>query len=368
MRLPLSNQGARFAAGLWLLQGFIGAGSAVAAVAFAVRALTTTPSPCEAGTVGGLGLTAAFAGIAWLTGHDALPGWRAAARAREAPGFVTLERDRMVVVVPGLLSAPVSIEREWIDGVVELSRRESIHDNGRLSLSFATITTKVVFKQPIGLRSAVSVPQIPRMPVAGPPGPSTPVDGLVLDFVDPPAAVRHIREWLSASDGREDVPPPPGPAPPRSRGMATWLVPLALMIGGIATLLLDTPRGPECPQARTDASVTMVVLPASTAAVGPFGTLDPATHTLTVELEVTPAASASVVSVYFVEALGSGGARWPILPHGGAGQCAIAAGVARCTVTPELVGPLPDRWVLVADGAHVDTRIEVDLRWEPDVG
>jgi hypothetical protein len=142
----------------------------------------------------------------------------------------------MIIDVPGLLLRPEVIEREWVAGLVHLRRSESISSRARLSLSLNTIPTGIDLRQPIGLRSAASVPQLPYVAVTRPPNAHTPVDGVVVDFVDPAKAELEIDLWLAATPARAKVPSPslPTPRPPR-------------LVAGLAVLWLEIPKGPRCP-------------------------------------------------------------------------------------------------------------------------
>jgi hypothetical protein len=92
------------------------------ALYFAVAAVVTTPSPCEAGALGGFGLATAFPGRAMLVGLPARRGLPAAAASKRRPGSVRIEDEVLIVDVPGLLREPQRIDRSWVAAVVGTQR------------------------------------------------------------------------------------------------------------------------------------------------------------------------------------------------------------------------------------------------------
>ena len=247
MELRLSDRGAGVAFSVWLFFAVLSAFLIIMALYFALAAVVTTPSPCEAGTLGGLGLAAAFFGGAMLSGLPARRGLPAAAASKRRPGSVRIDDDALIVDVPGLLREPQRIDRSWVAEVVETASELSTGGVARMTLSVRASAAGVALSIPIGLPTATATPQLPRVPLPSPPAPWDEVSALAFAFEDQTSALAALRSWIATPTSAPAVAPPPPTASGRRRGLWETIIPIAVMAAGVAVLWIEVPSGPQCP-------------------------------------------------------------------------------------------------------------------------
>jgi hypothetical protein len=231
--LPFRKDSAELAVVSWSMYGLLSLGCGAAAVVFLAQAVgSLLGQPAHAWDA--LCVSIGFGGGAAMLGIMAWPGLLASWAAHKRPGSVMIAGSHLVLQARGLLNDPARLERSWIKGM----RDRQPWPTARMSrLTFALSKPSVVleFSTPISFPTARGAPQLPWLPMPGPPAPWDEVESLVLVFEDPLQAASALQSWLDETAPTADRPAPTASAKP-SGAIRRIAIPISVMVAGVLGL------------------------------------------------------------------------------------------------------------------------------------
>ena len=240
----MGTKGIGFVFSCYLIYAGIAAIGVGGSVAFLLRAFTTTPGECEAGWVGGVGLSTSFLAVGYIFGSIAYRGLRASVIANRHVGGVEIHRDLLVIDSPGVLATPAIVHRDWIS-TIDTAESRTLAAGALLTLCYQSRFTDIRLVQPVGLPSAVGVPGFPSVASIHPPQPWQKFTTLSVDLEAPIADQAVLTDWLARPSESPAPPPPPPTARDRTRRYQMAAA-IAVALAGVAAFILSIPSGPAC--------------------------------------------------------------------------------------------------------------------------